>query len=111
MLLALVRRWKGMTSNSNLSAARVLALAEQFNLSATLQHVDQALAENRRETEALDRIEAAAPEFERLERLYPGRSTTRELLADAGVSLESLGLQEGDPELIDKWMAEEGIVR
>ncbi|CAL9326698.1 hypothetical protein [Streptomyces sp. SudanB91_2054] len=100
-----------MTSDPNLAAARVQALAEQLNLSATLQHVGQALAENRRETEALDRIEAAAPEFERLERLYPGRSTTRELLTDAGLTPASLGLQEEDPELIDKWMAEEGIVR
>ncbi|MGW7529730.1 hypothetical protein [Streptomyces sp. NPDC054783] len=31
--------------------------------------------------------------------------------AFAGVSPDSLGLQADDPELIDKWMAEDGIAR
>lgn len=76
---------------------------------AVLADTKTALAENERQSAALDRIEGALPELERLERLYPGRSSTRELLDDAGVAPSALGLEEGDPELADQWMVEDGI--
>lgn len=44
-----------------MAVARVVALAEQATIHTTLKHVDQALAANRRESDALNRIEAAAP--------------------------------------------------
>ncbi|MEW2260619.1 hypothetical protein [Streptomyces sp. NPDC047869] len=50
-----------MTRTPDVAVARVVALAEQATLHATLEHVDQALAANRRESDAPDRIEAAAP--------------------------------------------------
>jgi hypothetical protein len=97
-----------VTGDYDVAAARVLNQGELVSLQATADHVDRALAANQRELDALSRIEAAAPEPERLERLCPGRSTTREMLVDAGVSPTSLGLLEDDPELIDRWMAEDG---
>jgi hypothetical protein len=98
-----------MTETPEPALARLLAEAELCKLKAVLANTGAALAENERQSAALDRIEGALPELERLERLYPGRSSTRELLADAGVVCTALGLEESDPELVDQWMAEDGI--
>jgi hypothetical protein len=39
--------------------------------------------------------------------LYPERATTREMLDSAGVTVQALGLENGDQELIDLWRAED----
>ncbi|MFJ9378915.1 hypothetical protein [Streptomyces sp. NPDC101455] len=98
-----------MTNGMNPTVARLVAGAERITLTAVIEETDAELERTEQELAALDRIEAAGAELERLERLYPGRSTTREMLVDAGVSPDSLGLREDDSELIDKWMAEDGI--
>lgn len=97
-----------MTDGLETAAARVVAEAEMCKLQAVRDWAEACVEESERELAALDRIEAAGAELERLEGLYPGRSTTREMLVDAGVSPGSIGLLEDDPELIDKWMAEDG---
>ncbi|MFD9395024.1 hypothetical protein ACFWBB_31130 [Streptomyces sp. NPDC060000] len=68
--------------------------------------MEAALDEVERDGAAGERIEAAWPELARIECLYPGRSTTRELLEAAGVTAQALGLEDGDQELIDMWLAE-----
>lgn len=48
------------------------------------------------------------PHLARIANLYPGRATTREMLSDASVTVQDLGLENGDQELIDLWRAEDG---
>jgi hypothetical protein len=98
-----------MTDRLETAAARVVAEAEKCKLLAVREWAEAAVDESERELAALDRIEAAGAELERLERLYPGRSSTREMLTDAGVTCSDVGLEESDPELIDKWMVEERL--
>ena len=98
-----------MTDGLETAAARVVAEAEKYKLQAVHDWAEAAVEKSERELAALDRIEAAGAEMERLERLYPGRASTREMLTDAGVTCADVGLEERDPELIDKWMAEEGL--
>ncbi|WP_326724701.1 hypothetical protein OHT59_40505 [Streptomyces sp. NBC_00243] len=81
-----------------------VATAELITLDATVSQIDEAIAANEREQAALDRMEAASPELERLERLYPGRPTTQNMLDDAGVSRADLGLEESDLALIDEML-------
>ncbi|MFE9491495.1 hypothetical protein ACFYNF_34500 [Streptomyces sp. NPDC006641] len=100
-----------MTEALEPAVTLLLAEAEQCKLTAVLADTETSLAEQRRQLTAIDRIEGALPELERLEGLYPGRSSTRELLTDAGVACTALGLEDGDPELIDQWLAENGTGR
>ncbi|MGW2748833.1 hypothetical protein [Streptomyces sp. NPDC001450] len=100
-----------MTEALEPAVARLLAEAEQYKLMAVLADTKAALAENERQSAALDRIEGALPQLERLDGLYPGRPSTREPLADAGVVCTDMGLEDGDPELFDQSMAEGGIRR
>lgn len=85
---------------------KVIATANVAQLQAVYDDATRRLEENQKLAALLDRAEEAAPHLERLEKLYPGRTTTRELIQDAGTTCERLGLKDDDPELIDALMQE-----
>lgn len=85
---------------------KVVLTAEVAQLKAVREEAVRRLEEARARDAALERLQAAGPALERLERLYPGRTSTRELLNDAGVTCEDVGLQESDPEFADELMRE-----
>lgn len=95
-----------MNNEYDRAVAKVIATAKRAQLQAVHDDVARRLEENRQRAALLDRVEEAVPHLEHLEKLYPGRSSTRELLEDAGVTCERLGLNDDDPELIDALMRE-----
>jgi hypothetical protein len=56
--------------------------------------------------EAMDRIGSAAPELQRIEGLYPGRSSVAEMLRDAGTTWEGVGLIEQDEAVLEELLSE-----
>ncbi|MFE1949890.1 hypothetical protein ACFW9D_05410 [Streptomyces sp. NPDC059524] len=85
---------------------KVIATAELAQIEATVDDLGHQVDRELTKLAAMDRFDIALPELERLEALYPGRSSTRELMEDAGVTCEGLGLHETDPELLDEMMRE-----
>ncbi|MGW2863324.1 hypothetical protein [Streptomyces sp. NPDC001205] len=75
-------------------------LAEVYEAQAERARAEAARL--RRRIEGMERIEAAAPELERLERLYPGRASVAAMLGDAGATWESVGLQADDEALLEE---------
>jgi hypothetical protein len=100
-----------MTDGLEAAAARAVAEAQFYVLTSSpdaslAEIMEAALDEVESDGAALERIEAAGPELARIEYLYPGRSTARAMLEDAGVTAQELGLEDGDQELIDLWLTE-----
>lgn len=102
-----------MTDGLEGAAARAAPEAEFSVLSSSAEAsladiLKAALDEVVRDCAAVKRIETAGAHLARIANLYPGRATTREILDDAGVTVQALGLENGDQELIDLWRAEDG---
>jgi multidrug resistance efflux pump len=101
-----------MTDRLEAAVARAVAEAEFYVLSSSAEAsladiMEAALDEAERDYAAVKRIEAAGAELARINNLYPERATTREMLDSAGVTVQALGLENGDQELIDLWRAED----
>ncbi|MGW5529427.1 hypothetical protein [Streptomyces xanthochromogenes] len=84
--------------------AEARMLAEHYEAEA--EQARAAADRLRRRVASMDRIEAAGPELERLEHLYPGRTSMAEMLQDAGTTWEGVGLLEEDGAVLEEFLQE-----
>jgi hypothetical protein len=105
--------WPGLDFADCADMARASMAGERKQVKAKLDDLDrkrrkaaEQMEKEQAYLDALQRIEPALPEVQRLAYRFPGCSSTAELLNRAGTTFAALGMVEEDGRVLDEMLAE-----